>query len=95
MFTKVMVADINMLGAWTESWKPGKFKCARIVLKDLVIYVRLCIDDVKFTLPHFLDKFMSGMTSQRAIDMAMYSALVVESATCDCNLEAKMTGQAA
>jgi hypothetical protein len=38
---------------------------------------------------------MSGMTSRRAIDMAMYSASVVESATCDCNLEAQMTGQAA
>jgi hypothetical protein len=35
---------------------------------------------------------MMGRTSRRDMDRAMYSASVVDIATCDCNLEAQMMG---
>ena len=54
---KVVVAHVDVLGTWTQSWKPGKFKGARVILEDLAIYVGLCIDYFEFMLPHFLDKF--------------------------------------
>jgi hypothetical protein len=38
---------------------------------------------------------MIGITSQRAMDIAMYSASVVDKATQDCNLEAQMMGHPA
>ena len=57
MFMKVMVAYVDMLGMWTESWKTCEFQCTRVVFKDLTIYVPLCIDNIKFVLPRFLDKF--------------------------------------
>ena len=56
MLSKVMIAYVDVLGKLTESWESGKFKCARVIFKDFAIHVGLCIDYVKFTLPHFLDK---------------------------------------
>ena len=38
---------------------------------------------------------MIGMMSRSAVDIAMYSASVVESMTCDCSLDAKMIGHPA
>ena len=83
MLTK-MVALIDMLGAWVESRKPGKFKCTRVILKYFAMHVGLHIDNIKFTLPHSLMSSIRRMMPQRAIDMAMYSAL-----------EAQLMGQAA
>ena len=40
-------------------------------------------------------RFITGMTSLKAIDIAMYSASVVDRATCDWSLEAQQTGQPA
>jgi len=38
---------------------------------------------------------ITGMTSRRAMDIAIYSASGVESATWDCNLEAQIIGHLA
>jgi hypothetical protein len=57
MLTKVMIAHVDMLSAWMKSQKSGKFKCPRIVIKNLAIHVGLGIDNFKFTLPHFLDEY--------------------------------------
>ena len=72
MLMKVTKAHVDMLSAWVESRESGKFKCTRVILKNLDIHVVLHIDNVKFMLPHFLVGFHEGMMSRRAIDMAMY-----------------------
>ncbi len=40
-------------------------------------------------------RFITGMTSRRDCDIAMYSALVVDRATCDWSLETQETGHPA
>ena len=65
MLMKVMiVAYVDVLCMWMESWKSGKLKCTRIVFKDLAIHVGLCIDNFKFRRPHFLEEVneMNGIT---------------------------------
>ena len=55
MLTKVVILHVDMLSVWAESQKSGKFKCT-----NLAIHVGLCIDNIKFMLPHFLDEFHEG-----------------------------------
>lgn len=93
MLMKMVIAHIDMLGAWTKSWKSGKFKCTRIILKSLAIHVGLLIDNVKFMLPHFLDEFPEGndVTEGHGHDDVLHFSR--ESMTWDCSLEAQMMGQ--
>ena len=83
MFTEVVIADIDVLSAWTKFWKSCKFQCTRIIFKDLAYTYGL----VQMTaMLHSLISLMRPMiriTSQRAMDMAIYSASVVERATWD------------
>jgi hypothetical protein len=46
MLTKVVLANIDVLGAWAKSRKSGKFKCARVILKDLAIHVGLRLGNI-------------------------------------------------
>lgn len=57
MFSEVALKFVDVLGTWTESWKPGQFKCTRFVFKDSTVYIGLHLDYVKFMLPHFLEGF--------------------------------------
>lgn len=56
-------------------------------LKNFQVYIGQHISNVKHALPQLLMSSMRGIMSLRAMDF-------VESAICDCNLEAHMMGQA-
>jgi hypothetical protein len=59
MLSKVVVAYIDVLCAWMESWESDKFihqSCSQ----DLAIHIRLCIDYVEFTIPHLFGGFHEG-----------------------------------
>ena len=60
MLTKVVIAHVDKLGVWRVSQKSGKFKCTRVIPKNRAIHVGLHIDNIKFMLPHFGDKFHEG-----------------------------------
>jgi hypothetical protein len=49
----------------------------------------------KFLLLISSSSSITGMTSQRAMGIAIYSVSVVESATWDCNLDAQIIGHRA
>ncbi len=55
MFTEVMVADVDVLGAGAQLGKPCQFQCTCIVLKDLAIDVGLGADDWNVLVLHFLN----------------------------------------
>ena len=54
MFTKMMVAYVNVLGPRVKLRKPCQFEGARIVFKDLTVHVGLGTQDIEVSLPHFL-----------------------------------------
>ena len=57
MFMKVIVTYTDVLGMWKEPWQSFKFKCTRVVLKDLAVYKGLHVYNFNFMLSHFLNKF--------------------------------------
>ncbi len=54
MFTKMMIAHVDMLGPGTKFGKSCQFKCTRIVFKNLAIHIGLVAEDLEILLPHFL-----------------------------------------
>jgi hypothetical protein len=60
--------------------KPCQFEGTRVVFKNLALHIRFSAKNLEILLPHFLHNPTIGMMSLRACDIAMYSALVVESA---------------
>ncbi len=38
MFAKMMVTYVDVLGMRTKLWKPSKFQCTGVVLKNLAIH---------------------------------------------------------
>jgi hypothetical protein len=83
MFTKIMVTHIDVLGPRVKLGKPCQFKGARVVFKNLAINIRLGAKNLEILLHHFLQQPHDRNDVLRACDIAMYSALVVESATWD------------
>ncbi len=55
MFTEVMVADIDVLGAGAQLGKSCQFQRTCIVLKDLAIDIGLGADDWNVPVLHFLN----------------------------------------
>jgi hypothetical protein len=53
MFTKVMVADIDMFRSGTKLGESSQFQSARVVLKDLAVDVGLSTNDLKVSFLHF------------------------------------------
>jgi hypothetical protein len=60
MFAKMMVAYVDVLGTRMELWKPSKFQCTGVILKNLTVYVGLGTDDLKTLLANFLDQKHNG-----------------------------------
>jgi hypothetical protein len=56
VFAKVMVTDIDVLGARTKLWKPCKFQCTIVVFKTFAVYVGLGTDHLKTLLANFLNQ---------------------------------------
>jgi hypothetical protein len=54
MFTKMMVAHIDVLGPRAKLGKPCQFEGARAVFKNLAIHIRLSAKNLEILLPHFL-----------------------------------------
>ncbi len=52
-------------------------------------------NDLEFALHEFFEKFHDGNDNFKAIDMAIYSASVIDKATRDCTLDGQIIGQAA
>ncbi len=95
MFTEMMVTNIYVFGTWAKLGEPGKFKSTRIVFKDFAIHVGMVQTTGMLRSLISLMRSMIGMTSLKAMDMAMYSASVVDKATWDWTLEAQMMGHPA
>ncbi len=53
VFTKVMVADIDMFHSGTKLGDSSQFQSARVVLKDLTVDVGLSTNDLKVLFLHF------------------------------------------
>jgi hypothetical protein len=53
VFTKVMVADIDMFCSGTKLGELSQFQSARVVLKDLTVDVGLSTNDLKVSFLHF------------------------------------------
>ncbi len=53
VFTKVMVADIDMFCSGTKLGESSQFQSARVVLKDLTVDVGLSTNDLKILFLHF------------------------------------------
>jgi hypothetical protein len=53
MFTKVMVADIDMFCSGMKIGESSQFQSARVVLKDLTVDVGLSTNDLKVSFLHF------------------------------------------
>jgi hypothetical protein len=89
--------DNTHVFAWCmyKAWQACQFKGSRAVLKNLAVDMRGCAHDLKISVFISSSRNIIGRTSWRDIDRAMYSALVVDSATCECNLEAQTMGQPA
>jgi hypothetical protein len=60
VFAKMMVTYFDVLGTRTKLWKPCKFHCTGVVLKNLAVYVGLGTDDLKTLLANFLNKKHNG-----------------------------------
>ncbi len=56
MFTKMMVAHIDVLGPRAKLGMPFQFKCARIVFKKLAIHIRLGAKNLEILLIRFLQQ---------------------------------------
>jgi hypothetical protein len=54
MFTKMMVAYVNVLGPRAKFGQLCQFEGARIVFKNLAVYIGLGTQDIEVLLPHFL-----------------------------------------
>jgi hypothetical protein len=54
MFTKMMVAHIDVLGPRVKLGKPCQFEGARAVFKNFAIHIRLGAKNLEILLPHFL-----------------------------------------
>jgi hypothetical protein len=55
-----MVISVDVLGTRTKLWKPSKFQCTKVVLKNLSVYVGLGTDDLETLLANFLDQKHNG-----------------------------------
>ncbi len=53
VFTKVMVADIDMFCSRTKLGELSQFQSARVVFKDLTVDVGLGTNDLKISFLHF------------------------------------------
>ncbi len=53
VFTKVMVADIDMFHSGTKLGESSQFQSARVVLKDLTVDVGLSANGLKISFLHF------------------------------------------
>jgi hypothetical protein len=95
VFAKVMVTYVDVLGTRVKLWNPCEIQCTGIVFKNLAIYVGLGTDNLKILLASFLNQKHIGSMSRSDCNMAMYSASVVDKATCVCNLDAQMIGHPA
>jgi hypothetical protein len=60
VFAKVMVTYVDVLGMRMKLWKPSKFQCTGVILKNLAVYVGLGSDDLKTLLANFLDQTHNG-----------------------------------
>jgi hypothetical protein len=47
VFTKVMVAYVDVLGTRTKLWKPCKLQRTRVVFKNFAVYIGLGTDHLK------------------------------------------------
>ena len=56
MFTKMMIAYADVLCHGSNLGKSCRFKCTRIILKDLAIHMGFGAEDLEILLPHFLQK---------------------------------------
>jgi hypothetical protein len=56
MFTKMVIAYIDVLGSRSELWESGKFKGTGVVVKNLAVNIRLSANDRNIALPHRLDE---------------------------------------
>jgi hypothetical protein len=54
VFTKVMVADVDMFCSGTKLGELGQLQSTRVVLKDLTVDVGLSTNDLKVSFLHFL-----------------------------------------
>ena len=54
MFTKMMIAHVDMLGPGTKLVKSCQFECTGIVFKNLAIHMGFVAEDLEILLPHFL-----------------------------------------
>jgi hypothetical protein len=60
VFTKIMIANIYVLGPWVYLWKPCKFQGSGVVFKYLAVDLRFDTNDLEFLLPHFLKQVHDG-----------------------------------
>ena len=95
MFSKMMVTDVDMFCVRPELGKPCLFQCTRVVLKNFAVNDWFIADDFKIPSLHLLKKKHDWDDVMKAIDIAIYTASVVDNATCVCNLEAQIIGQLA
>ena len=88
LFTKMMIAYIVMLCV--------RSKFGELSSKAPALSSNMCgADELEIMIPNLFYQVHIGIISLREESMAMYSALVVESATCVCSLKALETGQLA
>jgi hypothetical protein len=60
VFAKEMVTYVDVLGTRAKLWKPSKFQCTGVILKNLAVYEGLGTDDLKTLLANFLDQKHNG-----------------------------------
>jgi hypothetical protein len=53
LFTKVMVADVDMFRSGTKLGESSQFQSARVILKDLAVVIGLSTNDLKVSFLHF------------------------------------------
>jgi hypothetical protein len=70
----------------------SQFDGTAVVLEDMTMKMRCCRLQSTSPLLHYLDQLMSGSTLRVAVEIAKYSASVVDNAISVCNLEAQTTG---
>ncbi len=56
MFTKMMMAYIDVLGPRAKFGRPCQFKGARVVFKNFAIQIELSTKNLEISLPHFLQQ---------------------------------------
>ena len=81
---KMMIANINVLGPWAQSLGSLVSSRAPGLSSNTLQYTKDLVQMTWKSRPLiFCSRFIIGMTSHNACDIVMYSASVVESATCD------------